>query len=259
MSLVDEDRVARRELLDRYFLIGNALDGLAGLDSDDADPERASLLDLERTCMTLRHRIIDEYRVGLTPVAVSRCPFTEALVEVPLDVSGLDGLWWDHGGPVRPTWTRPATLIGLTGAVALGESPRSVPFLCRPGPGVPYVLPRMLEPAGVTAVVSSLQVGPNRAFVTAYFAEAWPDGLEPPNDWGAAESVVWGERPGWTTCALDEGTEDFELGPWVSSKRILWIAPGDTTLRIRSGRRGCSYVGVDGVRRFQRIEMGRVW
>jgi hypothetical protein len=51
----------------------------------------------------------------------------------------------------------------------------------------------------------------------------------------------------------------FDLGPWLRSGKLLWIAPGDTTLTLREGEAGCPLVGLTGSRHMAHIREGRVW
>lgn len=118
---------------------------------------------------------------------------------------------------MRPEEELPETLIAFTGALRLADDVEFTPFLVMPGPGAPYVLPRLLDQEGVRAVVSSVAIGAHQGYVIAYFAESPPDGAQRANDWG---SEIYrlpdaSGEDGWDTVIEVGDTYDFELGPWI--------------------------------------------
>lgn len=214
-----------------------------------------------RTLDASRRSLRDEYRAGIPVRAISRCPFTGTEVNHSIDDVGLDGPWWDFHATVRPTEHLPPTFFALTGAVRLGAEPAAAPFLCKPGPEVPYVIPRMLDHEAVKAVVSSRQIGQHRGFAIMYFADPIPYDLARANEWGgndywftdAAGKRVWREEP------ERESDMDFDLRPWIEAGKLLWIAPDDASLTLRSEVSACPYLDRDGSRERTRIQDGKVW
>ena len=255
---IEEGAPTRAVLLATYF---DVVDGLARVQVPLNSMPDPRLEELERSYFAAQSRIIDVYLDGLVPVALSRCPFSDAPLEVPLDTGGLDGPWWDYQGSARPWWERPSTLVSFTGAMRLGRPLENSPWLACPGPGVPYVQPRLLADTGVRAVVSTVPVGVHTGYVIAYFAATPPVGLRPANDWGAPENRRRGPDggAGWDATFDDASTFDFDLEPWVEAGRLLWIAPGDRGLTLRSGLVGCPYLSLQGPRSWQRIQEGEVW
>jgi len=126
---------AHEELIAALALAGRSLDEQA----DDPD-----FLALEDELFWSAERVRRDYSDLLSPVAISRCPFTNEVLRASIDTHDLDGLWWNYLSPLRRSDPRPPTLVALTGALALTTAPTWTPFLVKPGPGVPYVIPRLL-------------------------------------------------------------------------------------------------------------------
>jgi hypothetical protein len=203
-----------------------------------------------------------EYEEGLPRVEMTRCPYTSIVMRHTFDAFGLDGLWWNFESPARPLQERLYTCQSVTGAVALAAPLEEFPFLAKPGPGAPYVMPELFEREEVRAVVSSLRCGRHTAYCVAYFAPDEVDGVRWPNDWGLGWRWSEGGKTasGWYDAGEPEPAEmDFDLRPYLESGKLLWIAPGDEAMALRRGASGCPYVGLGGERRWQRVSMGKVW
>jgi len=195
-----------------------------------------------------KHRLDDagdRYCLALVAGPVSRCPFTAQVLELPIDVVGLDGPWWDLDSPRRPLpATLPATFVGFDGGVRLEDPPPPAPFPRRPGPQVPAVIDRLFRDGDVTAVCSSLRVGGNPAWLIAYFAAPGTAGPQPPNDWGADHYLgTIDDGLPWPVEAEPE-VRDADITPWVEAERLWWIAPGDEQLTLRRGVDDCPYIGL---------------
>lgn len=68
----------------------------------------------------------------------------------------------------------PPTLLGVMGAAQLTGDAADVaafPFLAKPGPEVPFVLPSVLERPDVLAIASAQLVGTHAGFAIAYLIE----------------------------------------------------------------------------------------
>ncbi len=240
----------RAALLAEYFALFRRLESETG---DELTPSlRADAL--------REVELREAYVASLAPRAVSRCPLTGVAVEVSIDDAGLDGLWWSYEAPARPLDPAPPTLLALAGAVALAEPVEAAPFLAKPGPEPPFVVPRLLGLPGVQAVVSTVPIGRHTGYAVAYFADPLPGGVARFNTWGSNEyRVAAAGRAGWATVAEDPDDYDFDLAPWVEAGRLAWVAPGDGSLTIRTGAAGCPYLGLGGRRSVVRIREGRVW
>jgi hypothetical protein len=201
----------------------------------------------------------DRYRQWLPEVPVSRCPDTGVIVRWPIDTVDLDGWFWEYDAPVRrpPQW--PRTWLAMAGALRIGGSVAPAPFLAKPGPEVPYVVPRLLEQPAVRAVIAELPIGPHTGLPITYFGPR-PRGVSRVNLWGTntypvidgGEWLGWDEVPEWSP------DNDYDLRPWLDSGKLLWIAPGDQTMTLRQGVHGCPYVGHTGNHEYALVEDGDV-
>ena len=249
---------ARTIFLKKYFAL---LEKWRELDMDPASAESGPLTAQMDTLQVQLAEMRDVYSNLLPSRPLSRCPFSGEVLSHSIDVGGLDGLWWNYDAPVRRLESLPAAYLALDGAVQLEEPLEYAPFLCKPGPGVPGVLPRLLNLPGIKAVVSSIRIGPHRGYPIGYFAAETPAGLERVNTWGTSQYTFvdrhnmlrWGESP------VSGSDYDFDLEPWIRGGQLLWIVPGDQTLALQRGTTGCPYLGLDGSRQLQRIERGRAW
>jgi len=217
-----------------------------------------------RQVAEIRTELREKYLAQLEPVGVSRCPYTGEELRYPIDTVGLDGPFWDVRNPVRlPPPETPETFFGLAGAVQLTEDIPYFPFLARPGPEVPFVLPDVLERPDVTAVVSALLIGSHAGFAIAYFAEPGTDHERLPtvDEWGSDRAWRRTRDQGWVwdSANVDEASYDYELAPWIEQGKLRWIEPYDRSLELREGVDGCPYVGQPGHREVTRIEDLEVW
>lgn len=201
--------------------------------------------------------VTERYRESLPEVPVARCPFTDALVCWPIDTGGLDGWFWEYPrGIRREPRDLPPSWLAMTGAMRLARPVEETPFPVVPGPGAPFVVPRILGAApDVRAVISQVAVGRHTGWAISYFG--WPAA-------GTALVDLWGsgDHPGVDGERRQErsGVEryDFDLEPWVGSGALLWTAPGDESATLRKGVDGCPYLGLTGPRRFAVVERGEL-
>jgi hypothetical protein len=200
--------------------------------------------------------VTDAYLAALPRVDVARCPFTGVTATIAIDTYGLDGPWWNALAALRPVEARPATLVAFTGALRLAAEVERPRHLVKPGPGVPFVLPRLMAVDGVRAVIRAVAVGAHLGWTIAYFAERFPEDAARANDWGADHYPL---ADGWDAVPDSGEVRDFDLAPWIERGRLAWIAPGDATLTPRTTVEGCPFVGLAGERGIQRIEGDDVW
>ncbi len=260
-SAVPDATAPRERILERERETRAALEEIAGF-LDHAHGAYANQLQQhlrrhERDLLELR----DQYLATLPRVLLARCPFSGAEARHSLDTTGLDGLWWRYERPVRPAEEPvPPTWLAMTGAVSLAQPVEATPFLVRPGPAVPGVLPRLLESDAVRAVVSEVPVGHHRGFAVTYFEER-PSDVSPVNTWGASAYRVLeegGRALEASLPALDDEL-DFELGSWIERGKLSWIAPGDETAELHDDLEGCPYLDLEGTRETQHLEGGSIW
>lgn len=233
----------RQEILAQYFALVKK--------SEEIGADDATSLELAQ--------VTKQYEDNLPKVPMSRCPLSGEVIVHSFDPFGLDGLWWNCDAPVRPLFERYASCIAITGAVKFGGQVESVPFLCKPGPAVPYVYPKLLELDGIYGVISSMPVGAHTAYAILYFSLEIPDGVEMPNEWGT--NRYWDANdgnPGWYENAINPQDWDFDIGGWIERGKLFWIAPFDATLTLKSDVATCPYIELQGTRQMQRIAYGKI-
>lgn len=239
---------SRRDLLDAHSALEAALTELADDYRKNPSQELADAYALLADRLTW---VRDQYLDLLPYRAVSRCPHTGLVALYPIDDAGLDGLWWRYEAPDRPLADLPPTLFALTGAVGVADPIEPAPFEVRPGPGAPYVLPRLLVEDQAVAVVSSITIGRHPGYVIAYYARESLSTHCAAAEWGTDRwtlTPLQAREPATIQVVELESERDYELAPWIESGRLHWIAPGDNTLTLRSGTEGCPYLDLPGRR-----------
>jgi hypothetical protein len=63
---------------------------------------------------------------------------------------------------------------------------------------------------------------------------------------------------GWQEWIPEPGDYDFDLLPWINGGKLLWIAPDDDSLAIKSDP-ACPYLNLSGNRFCQVVSEGQVW
>jgi hypothetical protein len=251
----------RRALLDDFF---QALEEMNKASDACRDTGAASGSSLDAKLVRLQQRVSDlwdEYLERVPFLPLSRCPFTGDKVLHSIDPYGIDGLWWNYDASIRPTENLPPTYFALAGAMKLADEVESFPFLCKPGPEVPYVVPRLLQRAEIRAVISSIRVGAHQGFPIFYFADPVPYDIERINTWGANVYTFLNEegKIRWNVVYDTPEDFDFELEKWINAGKLLWIAPGDEQLTLHSEVGHCPYLGLSGRRSILRIQNNEVW
>jgi len=203
------------------------------------------------------------YFDGIPRPVLGRCPVCQAPFRHSFDPWGVDGFWWQEKEGTKTAEPEPCPHFGLLqGAVDLRGEPvsgaaRNESFL---GPGVPFVIPRVLEQPPVVAVVMALpmEMGATAYPITYFTGEPLPPGsfTQP---W-TRTSYSWPDGKGGFGWRVDTDPWDFDLGPWVRSGKLLWIEPEDPEFQLRSHGDGpCPYVGLPGVRERQYVKGDQLW
>lgn len=249
--------IHRRQLLEAIYA---ARSGIGELSWKSATGGTADAAEMMRLSAELSSSI-EAYRSTLVSLPIARCPFTNGVLSRQMDVSGLDGLWWDFEAPVRVAERVPASFVALTGSLQLGRAVEDFPFLCKPGPEVPYVLPYLLRIPDIQAVLSRIAIGPHLGTAVAYFSKAPATGFRLPSEWGSSRSVFIAANGSLVTTQDDvpEDQFDYDLEPYLADGRLLWIQPDDAELTLRKGAAGCPYLDLPGRRSPLFISRGKVW
>ncbi|WP_406631346.1 hypothetical protein [Amycolatopsis sp. WGS_07] len=206
------------------------------------------------------HEINRRYEELLPEVTVARCPHTGTAVRWPIDTAGLDGWFWDYLAAIRRSpESLPPTWLAMTGAMRLAEPVETAPFAAVPGPGAPFVVPRILGSPGVRAVLAEVPVGAHTGWTISYFGPE-PEDVRLVNLWGANTYPVYrdGVWQGWDWDRPAVSQYDFDLAGWLRSGALLWIAPGDESATLREGADDCPFTDLPGEHRIAVVTDGRV-
>ncbi|MFQ5500666.1 MAG: hypothetical protein ACE5EQ_00010 [Phycisphaerae bacterium] len=251
----------RRSIIDALALAQEEMDRISvAYERSEGEEETRLSVELE----AVHRRVMDlncQYQTSLPVVPLSRCPFTGEVLRHSIDLFGIDGPWWNYQVPARPVEELPSTYFALAGSLKLNREPDAVPFLCKPGPEVPYVVPHLIGQPEIKAVISSIAVGPHEGFPIFYFSQPTRYEILRVNTWGLDCYVA--EDPygaGYSAQTYDvEADYDFDLEKWIRGGKLLWIAPGDRSLTLRSTTGSCPYLGLEGRCYPVCIQNGRTW
>ncbi|GEM31314.1 hypothetical protein NN3_23210 [Nocardia neocaledoniensis NBRC 108232] len=233
--------------LDLVSVRRRILDAEAGLHTTIRAAHQRGDSDAALAAETEQSALHARYRDLLRPVAVARCPDTDSVVHYPMDVVGLDGWFWEYDRPIRLTPKLPPTWLAMTGAMRLDEPIPHTERRRRPGPGVPYVIPRLLRESEVRAVLTQVAIGPHTGWAVTYFGSLPPE-VPLENTWGMGCYPVRrdGEWLGWNSHESPTAELDFDLRPWLRDARLLWVAPDDHTVALRDSVNDCPYLELAG-------------
>jgi hypothetical protein len=250
----------RRVLLDDYFAAQEGLRETRDLIDRSTERTKQRLLEHERLYQRKLRLLWTKYMDGVPFAALSRCPFSNEVMEHSLDYYDLDGLWWNYENPARPRSPLLKTYVALTGAVQLADEIAWAPFISKPGPEVPYVIPRLLKIPSTIAVLSSVKIGPHQGYVINYFGNPPPQMVPRINTWGANTYWFLGKngKQCWDSEPGSPFDFDFDLESWISKGLLRWIEPGDEKLRLHDKVEGCPYLNLEGRRRNLIIYRGEV-
>lgn len=253
----------RRKLIDRIFQIFIKNDVTsAELEKDEISNGTKEELKKEVEAQSKELYELVQIYTDKTPVpAISRCPFTGDILKHSIDTFGLDGVWWNSDSPIRPIENLPKTYFAMSGALKIAGEIEKAPFICEPGPDVPFVVPRLLEYNQVKAVVSCIKVGVHTAYPIFYYADPMLQGIERLNEWGTEAYQFLDENNQFRLIRTPEyGYEfDFNLENWIRNGKLLWIFPDDASMTLHSDVERCPYLNLEGDRQIKYIQNGEMW
>lgn len=193
-----------------------------------------------------------EYLRRLPRPALSCCPLCASPLHRSFDPFGLDGLWWRSD--VQPDEPRPCPhFCLLLGAVDVATAKPAPDFDVHPGPGAPFVVPRILSMPDMVAVISRLDLADGaRAYPIAYFAPRRPPIQLLTASWPRTNFVyqtqlgvqAW-RRAEEPPPGLPPDTRDFDLEPWIARGQLRWCAPGSDRSRLATTG-ACPFVDLPG-------------
>ena len=206
------------------------------------------------------YQIKGEYADRLPRMILSRCPFTGEPLKRAFDPFGLDGPWWHSLLDVVFDEPRaPEAFQVLLGAVNFhGRTPTEVQEEVQPGPGVPFVVPRLLSLPGMKAVISKVDLATgDTAYPVAYFstAEIEPILLHQPwcrqDFWFPTDS---GDA-GWS---IANDVFDFDLAGYLADGRLKWTDLADPEGAVLGPEDGeCPFLDLPGDRELQQVVGGK--
>ncbi len=186
-------------------------------------------LEQKRSALVKRiEPLVEKYWDWVPAVKLSRCPFCQVDLSRLFDLVDLTGFWW-MDRTQRPRTEPPCCehFCLLLGAVNFnGVPPCGGLFECRPGPDMPFVIPRILEMPTMTAVVSRvpLQCGYS-AYPVVYFSQTPPKTRSLTQSWAQKEYRFMLEdgRCGWD---IVDNFYDYDLASWISQGKLVWFHEG---------------------------------
>lgn len=205
--------------------------------------------------------LLGEYVENVPHVAVSRCPICGQVLELAIDLGGLDSPWWWDACPEPFAPPRACEHFQVfLGAVDFhGRAPTEVNVWgVLPGPGAPFVIERLLSMDGMKAVISALRIGASdTGYLVAYFSEEPVEQSALHQEWRRQTWTLFNEDGDPVAQNVVNDPWDFDLVPWLESGRLLWITPDDADLALKSGR-PCPFEGLEGVHSKQIVGSGEI-
>ena len=202
------------------------------------------------------YQVLGEYSDRLPRVILSKCPHCREPLKRTFDLYGLDGPWW---------WLVPECKFEepqhcehfqvLLGAVSFhGREPREVITEVRPGTGVPFVVPILLDLPEMAAVIGEIKLATgDTAYPIAYFSttKIQPNQLHQP--W--CRNELWFKDEDGNSCWTAANNKfDFDLLPYVRDGRLRWVDLSDPELTLHPvNDEPCPFIDLPGDRECQQI------
>lgn len=208
-----------------------------------------------------------QYLEGLPVVPVARCPYCGSIAAYSIDSFGLDGPWWDIFGknPKPQSCEHFFVMLGALNlqGLSLKDSALETDNEIQPGPEVPYLVPRILEIAGMKCILFSRRIIQEKhtAYFMTYFADP-PAPKERGHQSWLRTQFSYVDSQGhsfWNSC---NDAWDFEIENWITgpSSKIGWIHPDDPDMNIQFTQSSkCPYIRIPGRRQPLSIKQGKVY
>ncbi|GAM09400.1 hypothetical protein OR1_01678 [Geobacter sp. OR-1] len=207
--------------------------------------------------------ILEEYAEILPFLPISRCPICNGVLECVVDLFGIDGPWWAKGNivdfPAPQSCEHFRLLLGAIDFGSVKEVPEASKHkIVYPGPGVPFVIPRIIELANMKAVISCFDLtGEYSCYPIAYFSEKPFHGAFLHQPWAREAYQVLDEQGNYKGWTISNDALDFDLRPWIEKGILFWIEPGDAIMDLKQQGK-CPFEDLPGIRSPQLIERGEI-
>lgn len=186
-------------------------------------------LETERNVLYARiEPLVGKYWDWIQPVKLSRCPFCVSDLLRLFDPVDFNGFWWmdrTQRPKAEPKSCEHFQL--LQGAVNLNGRPfLETLFECHPGPGSPFVIPRVLELPTMQAVISSIPMHCGyTAYLIAYFSEVPPPSKSLTQSWARKQYHfrLPDGRAGWDVI---EDRYEHDLASWITKGKVKFLTEG---------------------------------
>lgn len=205
--------------------------------------------------------LLQEYAENVPHIPVSRCPICRETLELAIDLGSIDAPWWWDMCPEPFAEPRACehfqVFLGAVDFHGLEPGEADV-WGVLPGPGMPYVVDRLLSMEGMQAVVNTLRIGPSYSgYLIAYFSAEPVDQAALHQEWRRQTWTLFNEDGEPVAQNIVNDPWDFSLAPWLDNGKLLWIVPEDSSLTLREGR-PCPYENIEGVQQKQIIGSGKL-
>ncbi len=214
-----------------------------------------------------RQELTRQYCDGLPIVPLSRCPYCETIIQIVMDTFDIDGLalCLNHA---EPRHIKCPHFWMLSGALRLGQSITVSKGGLETGPELPFIIPQVLNDHPIKVVIFQVPVGQHVAYPTAYFTEKKPVFVKKPFPEWTTGIYRWTKNGRIQQLGMYDAIPseykplkidaDFDLAPWIEQGKVLWIAPDDESMTLRSDVEGYPYLNLPGTKEFLWVIRGQV-
>lgn len=247
----------RNELLKRIDFLAKKMYG-----PSDKKLSAKELQDLDKQ----REDAKAQYLKELPVIPVGRCPYCDSIVKKTIDTFGLDGPWWDIMAQDLKPQSCEHFFVLLAAVNLEGISPQDLStettHYARPGPEVPYLVPRLLEIPQAKCILFSKKIlmEKHQAYFITYFCDP-PVSAEQGHQGWPRNQFYYTDGQGNTLWNSRNDPWDFDIENWMtrSPSKIGWIDADDTDMKIQfTPPDKCPYINVPGRRRPLLIKQGKV-
>jgi hypothetical protein len=202
---------------------------------------------------------IAEYADRLPRVRLSVCPYCEQPLRRVFDPFGLDGPWWHVD--VQAKYEEPVPCEHfrvLLGALYFGgRTPVEAISDVRPGPEVPFVVPKLLALPGMICVAGRLTLATgDSAYPLAYFSDQPTRAIDLHQPW--LRTMFWfTDEDGSTGWSASNARLEFDLRRFVENGQFRWTHLDQPANRVYvAADEPCPFLNLPGTPELQQVVAG---